>query len=221
MASRAASSSGPAQSTTLRGISHECLVSLAGLESWLKRARAGDWLVYQRGPFMLHDEVTRRVGELARAGLVDPWQPLSPTLPGCRDFKAQRTSRALLPGGADAAPVAETDAAGDLILRALKRAANLGQRCPSDRELAALAGLPTKAAAQGRVRKLEAAGAFETKKIGAGPDAGWRWVVFPNGRHTMLPPGEAKLRASIAAQVRSDDAEGEPRGRLPKGMRRG
>jgi hypothetical protein len=181
----------------------ECLVTLAGLEAWLSRARPGDWLIYQRGPWMVHDEVTRRVGELAREGLVDPAQPLSTTHSGCRDYKIQKRSAstpACAPG--QGAAFAEApDEGTEALLRILRRDANLGRRCRTNKELAKLAGLATTAQAAGRIAALRERGAIKVDTIEAGPEAGWRTVtIVSSGKQTQPPPSLAALKASIEGE---------------------
>jgi hypothetical protein len=221
----ATASPDPAQSNALGRAPTECLVTLEGLENWLERAPAGAWLVYQRGPFMVHDAVTRRIGELCEAGLLDPWQPISPGRPGCRDYKCQRTSTALAGGSARPAPP-EPDAALDDILRELKRAANFDQPCPTDAELARKAKLSSRAQAADRVRRLIAAGLIRSRRIEGGPDGIWRVVtIAATGRHTRLPRHERDFCQKVKASLDADDAEARGRSRtlrndLPKPLRR-
>jgi hypothetical protein len=52
-------------------------------------------------------------------------------------------------GAGASVSIEEADAATDAILRALKRAANFGQKCPTNLELARTAGLATRDQAAG------------------------------------------------------------------------
>lgn len=187
----------------------EALVTLDQLEAWLRAARPGDWLVYQRGPWMVHDAVTRRVGALAQAGLVNPAQPPAAERPGCRDFKAQRTSVPLpgagTRGGAAGVAMAPPEPADDKmpeLLKILRRLANVGKRCPTDTELARLVGLPTRHAVAWRMRKAEQSGAIRIDTILTGPEAGWRTVtIAASGRATEPPPSLRALKASIQREI--------------------
>ncbi len=182
----------------------ESLVSIEALEDWLRKAAPGDWLIYQRGPYMLHDAVTRRIGALAQAGIVDPLQPRSETRSGCRDFKIQLRSKAMSSPAQVNSLSGVPDEATDRLLTILRRDANLGHRCRTNQEMAQRCGLATTNMLAWRLKKLERDGLIRVDTIESGPEAGWRTVtIVASGKQTQPPPSVVALRRSIAA-----DAEG-------------
>ena len=171
------------------------VLPLAEVKSWFASARPGERLVYAHGPRLMHGETSRYVGQLALAGLADPVQPRSPGGIGF-DFTVQKRSTAADAVGSAARAgerAGEEDAAIDVILRALRRCANMGQRAPSNTELARAAGLATAAQAAWRLAKLHAAGKIRIRTVTTGKEAGWRVITIvgrgPSGdKSTKAPP---------------------------------
>jgi hypothetical protein len=177
-------------------------------------AAPGALILYARG-HLIHGETSRYVMRLYEAGLADLRQPRA--VGGFQYFVRKR------PGGAGlsavAAVAAESDDATDAILRALKRAANLNDRCPSDAELARLTGLPTRHAAAWRVTKLKKAGIIRTS-VEDGPDGPWRTVIIvETKKQTLLPPKLRAVRRSVRECAADDEGGFAPRhGEGPGGM---
>lgn len=123
----------------------------ADIDRWLKAARAGDRLHYATQPYLPAGSTgARHLRVLEERGLVMLVQKRSDLLAGEFCYFAIRTSRpigaapshyaqraVLAPRGG-----AEGDqAAADLVLPLLARAAQFGRPCPSDKQLAARAGI--------------------------------------------------------------------------------
>ena len=107
----------------------------SGIDAWLQTAAQGDQFTYCEAPQLIRDEAAARARALADKGLVTTHQARREG--GGFSFFVMRTGRPIAKkiSAADAVladPITET------IYRAIKRAANFGDRCPSDNELAAL-----------------------------------------------------------------------------------
>lgn len=130
-------------------------VDASALDQWASSAMPGDKIIYATGPELPRGSPAVAMARtLANVGLVTL---TTRALDGGRDFIAIRC--AIDPNKAAAprhAPVQE-DELTELVFRRLSRAANLGQVCPTNAELARDCGLPDAAAASYRIRKLIAA----------------------------------------------------------------
>lgn len=163
------------------------------VEKWLATAKPGQRFVYARGPELVRGETSRFVGELARAGKVDLFQPRSEA---GFDFIIQMRVSPIEPRRREP----EDDGALDIIFRALKRAANFGYRAPTNTELAKLAGLATSAQAAWRITKLIERRLIRTSHVTVGPEAGWRVVtIIETGKQTKVPPSWERARTEGAA----------------------
>lgn len=175
------------------------VLPLQQLTDWLDSAQVGQSLVYCHAPHPIYGETWSYVGELGRSGRVHPSNPKSTTCEGFRTFQI-KVLRLAAPAPAKA-PARRGDGFEDETLakirRLLRRCANFGRRCPSNPELAQAAELGTAAQAAWRLQKLTAAGAFRIVTVKDGPDAGWRTVIFPDGRHTELPPSGRAIAATV------------------------
>lgn len=179
------------------------VLAAAEVERRFNAAADGETITYAEGQLQ-HGETSRYVMRLYEAGLADLRQP---RVPGGFEYIVRKRPGA---ASANAPSPEESDDAAETILRALKRAANLGQRCPSDRDLAREAGLPTRDRAAWRIRKLVDAGLIKSS-VEPGPDGPWRTVTIVETRkQTLLPPALRAVRRSIR-QAASDDGPEEPR----------
>lgn len=153
------------------------------LDGWVERAAPGEVLVYMRGPRPIHGETLERVRVLAAEGRIE--QLPQRRAEGCFGYE-HRISRRLDPAVAKAmAGKPDFDGASKIIFEALQRCVERGRRAYSNRELARIAGLATRAQAAWRVRKLEESGrlATSTEMTAEGP---WR-VVTIGKRSTARP----------------------------------
>lgn len=123
------------------------------VEAWLKDAKPGARLLYGQGERLIRGETAAFLRHAQAAGEVALFQPRS-ALAGRFDFLAVKrlVVRDKKAGGRTADPAMR------VIFKRLVRAAERGERAPSDGMLAALAGLSSPAKAQWRVRKLTVAG---------------------------------------------------------------
>jgi hypothetical protein len=173
------------------------------VERWMRTAKAGEKLLYAHGPDPARGETFSYVAALYRSGLVELVQPRSADRRGF-DFIVQKR-RAEAPGAA-AGAAEEADPATDRILRALKRAANFGRKCPTDLELARIAGLSTRNQASWRVRELARIGKIKVDTIETGPDARWRTVtIVETMKQTLQAPSLRVLQRSVREV---DDCDG-------------
>jgi hypothetical protein len=175
----------------------EFVLPIAQLKEWLAQAQVGQSLLYCHAPGPIYGETWSYVGELARAGRVHPSHPKSTTCEGFRAFQIRVLALEAKeePKPSHRRAEADDDEAQTKIRQLLRRAANFGRRCPSNPDLAKAAGLSTPAQAAWRISKLQAGGAFRIVTIKDGPEAGWRTVIFPDGRHTELPPSGRAIAA--------------------------
>jgi len=140
------------------------------LLAWMKTAKAGQRIVYATGPVLPWAAASVVLARgLADRGLVDL---VRQRRGGVWDFIATRRR-----DGASAEeaspPRPPADPVADDMLRLISRAANLGQPCPTNAELAARLDLPNPDAASYRFRKLIASGAIKSEE--QGPN--WRRIV--------------------------------------------
>lgn len=179
----------------------------AEVESWLKRAQAGERLIYAHGPQLIRGETSLYVRDLALAGTVDPIQPRSPD--GGFDFAIQKRNSPS-PQPSPAKGEGELDEAAEVIYRVLARDAAFGRRAHSNRALAQIAGLATPEQAAWRLAKLARAKRIRTITITTGTNAGWRIFEIidlstgSGGKQTAAPPSWEKARAD-ARRERVDD----------------
>lgn len=178
-------------------------------ERLFRAAEGGALITYAGGPNLLHGETSRYVHRLYEDGLADLRQPR-----GENGFEFQLRKRPAVAEAMAGEPgFQEADPALDAIERALRRAANMELRCPSDTALAKEAGLTTRNAAAWRVNKLKKKGVIRTH-VEEGPDgAPWRIVtIVETKKTTLLPPKLRAGRRSVRA-VGADDGAPTKRGR--------
>jgi hypothetical protein len=155
------------------------------LDDFVRRAEPDQRFVYCEAPDLIRGETSDRVAELRRQGLVIPAQERRAG--GGFRFLVVRTRYKPRP---KADPVREAlgDSATARILRRLERAAEAGERCPSDAELAEDCGLNTRNEAQWRVRKLAALGVIESV-VATERNVRTRVVtIVHSGKRTAPPP---------------------------------
>lgn len=134
---------------------------------WLARSKSGDRLLYGQGQQLVRGRTSEAMRGYQRDGDVHLFQPRSATLPGAFDFIAiRRATPAALPARARVQDA--LDPAMRTIFQRLQRAANKGERCPTDAMLAALTQL-TVPQVKWRIRKLAQAKRIETMTVWVGP----------------------------------------------------
>lgn len=191
------------------------LATLDDLDAFVRRARAEESFVYCEAPELIRCETSVRVTALAADGLVRPHR--SRREGGGWTFFVVRTGKALpgVKGTIDPAIAALADPATDIIFRALKRAANMGQPCPSDSDLARAAGLDMRQKAGWRVRKLIDAGLIGSTQVYEGGVAS-RVVTIAATRHagtaadkfTALPRKWGELQRAAASDLKAAGGQG-------------
>lgn len=160
------------------------VLPVAEVKAAFEALKPGGRLVYGRGPQLIRGETSVYVRGLYEKGLADLAQPRSEA---GFDFIVQR--RSPIPARRSKRIGCDHDQATRTILAALMRAAERGRVCPSDMELARIAGLATKAQAQGRVAKLRDLGTIRSAAV-TGDRAIARVVtIVGNGKHTKAPEG--------------------------------
>jgi len=173
-AQRAQPGAGPAFETQI--------VTAAEITVWLLTARPGDRFVYCTGPAMLPGPTQELLAELRRAERVRTHQR---RIDGRLEHFMVLREAGRAPVEVVTAKVA--DMATEKIYAAIARAARRGRRCPSDRELARIAGLATRNQASWRLRQLVEAGRVKLETV-PGPDRlPWR-VAIAGGRRTKGVP---------------------------------
>ncbi|TXC73941.1 hypothetical protein FSZ31_04260 [Sphingorhabdus soli] len=141
-------------------------IEAGALEAWCAAAQAGDVLVYAHGPVLPRTAaVVTLAREYADAGLVTlssqrvakgfEWNAVRSRVRAVRDISDRRAEDALA-----ALSPPEEGSVDDIILRALKRAANFNAPCPSNADLARLARLDTPVAASDVIKRLKKRGAI-------------------------------------------------------------
>ena len=135
------------------------------LEAWLMGAETGDEIVYATGPALPQSAAAVVLARaLSEDGLVRTH--LRRVGRSFEYFAVKRSPDPNPPAPIRHAAPRGDDDADTRVLRALCRAANLGQMCPSNAELAKLCGLSDPDAASYRVRKLIQAGAIRSEDQG-------------------------------------------------------
>lgn len=165
------------------------------LEEWFAHARAGQRTIYVRGVADGSHEVVKLVRDWSRTGEATCSQgrdrdtgELLYYVTRCRPAQndAARAS-----GARSAIDEAERETPDGKIYLALRRAANLGLPCPSNAQLAELAGLRDADAARYVLRKLQQAAKIDVKLSGRGRS--FRRVrIVETGRMTADEPGAAR-----------------------------
>jgi hypothetical protein len=162
------------------------------LDAWVRRANAGEQFTYCEAPELIRGETSMRVTALEREGLVRPHRARREG--GGWTFFVVRTARGCK-REASPADKALSEGATDLIFRALKRAANMGQPCPTDADLARGAGLVRRQDAAWRIRRL-----IDLKLIAS--EVEYRAGV-PFRVVTIAESGKSTLRPSATALGRT------------------
>jgi hypothetical protein len=197
------------------------LATVDDLDAFVRRAAPEESFVWCEAPAQIHGETKARVTELIGEGLVRH-HPIR-RAGGGYEFTVFRTRKAL-PLKLDPVAAALTDPATDLIFRALKRAANFAQPCPSDTDLARAAGLNLRQSAQQKVRKLIDAGLIESTQAYEG-GIPTRVVTILPGKHagaaggkSTLPPKKWRaLQQAAEREMRSSGGPSTPTGAAAAG----
>ncbi len=158
------------------------------LESWVRRAKPGEKIVYASGfapPRMAAAFQLAR--ELAGVGLIDLHNPRREG--GGFEWVARRRAASVEPPPAE--QPALPDHIADKILNILAEAARRGTPCPTDAEFAEELELPNADAASYRIRKLVARGEIEIAR----PSWRERRVV------TIVATGQRTIRAPLALRA--------------------
>ncbi|QAY77903.1 hypothetical protein [Sphingosinicella sp. BN140058] len=146
--------------------------------------RPGERLLYARGPFLIRGETADFVREQYEAGLAHPLQPRSRACDGF-DYLVEKIPQAPLRRGRRICE--RDDAATKAILGALIRAADRERICPTDADLARIAGLATRAQAKWRLAKLRQRGVIETAPVTMHPTITRVVTIVKTGRRTRAP----------------------------------
>ena len=184
---------------------HQTVAPADAVEAWTRTAAKGDSFVYCSAIELIRGETSAKVRELVQRGLVTSHQRRRAG--GGWEFFVLRTS--LVPKEAPR----QRDHAADTILSALKRAANLGLACPSDVELARVAGLSTRDQAQWRVRKLVDEGVIQSTVAHENGVPTRVVTIVATGKRTALPPKWAALERATLRGAGTAAAPSYPRGR--------
>jgi hypothetical protein len=175
---------------------------IEALDAWWRAALEGDEFIYCEALSPIRDETWHRAGELARSGYLRTHSRKRGG--GGHSYFAVRTAKRLTPT-VNPIDAALADAATETIFRALKRAANFDRPCPTDTELAAIAGLASRAQAQHRIRKLLDLGLVKSEvHYDSGVPsrvvtiAEGKWAGVSAGKRTALPKKWAALQAAAA-----------------------
>lgn len=170
------------------------VMAVSDVEAWARGAADGERLIYMRGLAPARGTATfLLIQDYAAGGLVAhlPQAVVTDAATGARETL---WSVARKRGGGEAAPARSTTLAGcavpdaereermDAILRALRRAANMGMVAPTNGELAKSLGLKDADAARYLVNRLVAAGAI--KVADQGPRARRIVTIVATGRET-------------------------------------
>jgi hypothetical protein len=178
----------PKRAPKPRFVGVEGCAAIQALEAWWRAAPAGGEFVYCEAlePIRTH-ETWRRAGDLARNGFVRTHE--RQRAGGGKQYFAVRTSKRLEPV-LDPAEAALADPQTDAIYRALKRAANFGQACQTDSDLARLVGFTHRQQVQWRFRRLIDAGLIKSEQVydGGVPS---RVVTICASRHAGSAGGKA------------------------------
>lgn len=186
---------------------HQTVATVDALEAFVRAATPNARFTYCEAPSLIRCETSERARALSVEGLVTTHNERRAG--GGWTYFVVRTHYKRAPG-LDPIEAALADAATESIFRALKRAANFAQRCPSDEDLRRTAGLTSRHQAAWRVRKL-----IDLKLIGStlAYDGGVpsRVVTIAEGPHagsaagksTALPTKWAELRRAAEREMKS------------------
>lgn len=170
----------------------------AELASFVARASAGERFVYCEAPSLIRGETSARASELQQQGLVMLFQPRRPG--GGFDFTAVRTG--LRAGRRSLANEALSERATEALFRALKRAANLNTRCPTQGELARALEAEgfeiTTDQVKARIRKLIDAKLIESRVVFENGVQVRVVRIVATGKQTALPPKWAGEMRQVA-----------------------
>lgn len=166
------------------------------LDAFVAGAKRGERFVYCEAPDLIRGETADHARELGCQGYVTTHHERRAG--GGWSFFVQRTPK---PVAALSRKTAMDDEALETIFRALKRAANLRQRCPSDAELAQLAGLDTRYQAQWRVRKLAELGMIQSTLVYEDNVPSRVVTIVDTGKFTAMPPKWAALQRAAERDV--------------------
>lgn len=157
------------------------LATVDDLDAFVRRARPGESFVYCEAPDLIRGETSLRVAALTGDGLVRPHHVRRQG--GGWEWFVVRTGKGL-PKKKSAAEQALSDPFTETIYRAIKRAANFGDPCPSLAQMARIAGLDTRPQAAWRFRKLINAGLIESEIVYDKGVPGRIVTVVESGRKT-------------------------------------
>jgi hypothetical protein len=126
----------PAFAAAVLSASGDWILPKRDVEGWLRAARPGERLLYAQGLQLVRGDTSEMLRNAQAAGDVLLFQPRSSDRIRFDYIAIKRlTERSKQMAGRTADPAMR------LIFRRLQRAASTGERCPSDRMLAALTGL--------------------------------------------------------------------------------
>lgn len=185
----------------------ETLAPPEAIAAWLRSAQPGAEFTYCEAREPLRGEGWLRMGELARDGYVRTHE--RQRAGGGKAYYAVRTRKGLS-AKADPIAAALADPPTDLIFRALKRAANFGQPCPTDTDLARTCGLNTRDQAQWRFRKLIDLGLIQSTLAYEGGVPSrvvtilpGKWAGAAADKSTALPKKWAALQKAAERELRA------------------
>lgn len=160
----------------------ECWTSTAAdVEAWLKTARPGDLFVYAKGPNLIQGAAAALVGHLHRAGEVCPQLRREKTT-GSLEYVCIRNRVRV---STRRAPVCDEHMMS--VLLAVQSAAEAGQRCPSDADIAGTVDLSPDQV-KWQLKKLEDSRFIERRTVRAGGEQRFRIVrVTATGCETAGP----------------------------------
>ncbi|AJP72281.1 hypothetical protein [Sphingomonas hengshuiensis] len=174
----------------LAGMAGEFLASGHALTSWAMQAGPGRVCIYARVPRLGRGGVGERARQLHAMGLVKMLAQ-RPRGDGLFDYRAERTA---LPFGQATAP---PDAHGlraeaRLLFDLLQDLADKGERCPSDRDLAAMLGFKRSEMANRQMGELHRRALIRSVLVGLPMGGTVRVVtIVGSGCSTWSPQGEA------------------------------
>lgn len=179
-------------------IGSQRVASPAELTSFVARASAGERFVYCEAPCLIRGETSVLASAMQQQGLVMLVQPRRPG--GGFDFIAVRTG--LRAGRRSPAAEALGERATEAVFRALKRAANLARRCPTQSELAKsleVEGIEiTTDQVKARIRKLVDAKLIESRVVFENGVQMRVVRIVATGKQTALPPKWAGEMRQVA-----------------------
>ena len=161
------------------------LLTAAEVSSWARSAVPGESLVYCSGPHVPAGPTKAKVSDLVQASVARAHiRRIAGTL---EHYLVKRPD---VPPAMEPAP--PTDEAMEAIFEALERCVDRRQRAYSLRQLARIAGLPTREQARHRLSKLEDAQRISTTTV-RGPD-GTAWRIVRIGKRSTLGPPKAEVK---------------------------